>query len=645
MPKHKSSSHQYHHYIPQFILRNFAVDDHHKKQSAKKDIRVYSIPDKQTTVKKLQLCFGVSNMYYDFSNKTYPMAVEKQLANLEGAAAQVIHRILAAKDEFSITRADLRTLKKFLFIMSYRKDSRRNQYLKERFDGLTAPDIHTYMEQKGFAAPREVWLDNIKQILTLPERELIQNVDHPSKTLPDDKLYHAIAGELTNLLRCFLCVWRAEEGSEFVMTDNSFGLYEGFYPLAVHHFFYVVSPTIALVFCNPAQRETPQGHFFQHMHKFMSVPDSWFQDAPHAQPRPSYQHGSGGVLKLDPEKSAEEINTLLSDQDQFSYQITLLPRKMVHLVNLIALNEACEAVAFKSEPCLLKTLRYYAADPRSYKKDYATLQQELFRYVNRTHSNPQGGLPHLQLSWPLPSAPVPAPAPEPEPEPAPTRSASRSSTRPASNVNNFGNLLQENYAAAPPTQRDRELLARIEDPRLRGLLPALFRQAAILNSVPALERFLSRATASPAVHRKGKSQKPARKPQASAPVIPRPTQDEINFALQMAADNNALTAARYLLAHGADANAHTEKMYPLHLAVRCQNAAMVTLLLEEGRADPNVRAFSGATPLAHALLSGQADLAAILLKHGTDPSIPFVNEDGEELRPNELLGVHGIHPG
>ncbi|ORZ39091.1 hypothetical protein BCR44DRAFT_1427177, partial [Catenaria anguillulae PL171] len=65
---------------------------------------------------------------------------------------------------------------------------------------------------------------------------------------------------------------------------------------------------------------------------------------------------------------------------------------------------------------------------------------------------------------------------------------------------------------------------------------------------------------------------------------------------------------------------------------------MVTLLLEEGRADPNVRAFSGATPLAHALLSRQGDLVAILLKHRADPSIPFMNEQSKEIRPIELLG-------
>ncbi|KAJ3360733.1 hypothetical protein GGF31_002769 [Allomyces arbusculus] len=87
-----------------------------------------------------------------------------------------------------------------------------------------------------------------------------------------------------------------------------------------------------------------------------------------------------------------------------------------------------------------------------------------------------------------------------------------------------------------------------------------------------------------------------------------------------AVDNDAINTARFLLDHGANPNAHVERMFPLHLAVRRQNMAMLKLLLDRG-ADPDVRAQSGATPLMHAIMSKQLDFAAVLLERGADETL------------------------
>lgn len=371
---------QYHHYVPRFILRNFAIDDHHVKPSDRKRIKTYSIENKISLVKSIAKSYGKVDMYKDINNKNDVMFVEKELCKLENTSSRIILRIITCETKmFTVTRSELRDLKKFLFIMLYRSNSRRNQYIDGNFDAITKEDINLYMKYNNFSTYSEVWIDNIKKIMSLSHEDIMtQTLRTSIESQPEDKIYHAIASEYAEMCRSFICVWEAEEGSEFILTDKSFGIYEGHRPFATFHQFYIITPRLVIVTSSQKFRDSGAlSDITKSFHNIFNLKKSWFHEAPHSQPSVVYNDGLPFATDF----------TKFTDTDKFTYNISTLPKKFVHLINLIGLNETSESITYKTEQCLLKTLRFYNKCEYSYNRNYDALNKELIDYINRTHPN------------------------------------------------------------------------------------------------------------------------------------------------------------------------------------------------------------------------------------------------------------------
>src|SRR5436305_14507463 len=56
---------QYHHFIPRFILRNFALDDHLTHSRERHDIYQYLANEAHFQVSDVDTSYGVTNMYLD----------------------------------------------------------------------------------------------------------------------------------------------------------------------------------------------------------------------------------------------------------------------------------------------------------------------------------------------------------------------------------------------------------------------------------------------------------------------------------------------------------------------------------------------------------------------------------------------------
>lgn len=251
------SDNQYHHYIPRFILKNFSIDKYErtfecypvnkvkgKKKNPKKKytkiyinhstyakifpeyIKLYSLQSKKLYTSMIKRCYGVTNLYKDITNTNDVMYIEKRLSYLESISSTIINNIKncyknSKLSRVVITRKDLLTLKKFLFIMQYRKDKRKEQYINSRFTIGTYILMIKYMNIHKFDHPKDVWLNNIKQIIDTDNMKIMKMninylkhmyLDSRSKEnsydkMLNDKIFPLISNDYFAHFYTFLCIW------------------------------------------------------------------------------------------------------------------------------------------------------------------------------------------------------------------------------------------------------------------------------------------------------------------------------------------------------------------------------------------------------------------------------------------------------
>jgi Protein of unknown function (DUF4238) len=165
-PDKQPAKDQYQHYIPRFILRNFALDDHLIHSRERHEIYQYSLTDKKLRIADVDTSYGVYNMYSDIQNIADLNFVEVKLSELEQAASIVIKRVVdPSRTEVEMLYPELMALKKFLWIMSFRNPPRRRQYTDERFCARGKKIQQEYMEARGRTSLDDVWLENMKGLL------------------------------------------------------------------------------------------------------------------------------------------------------------------------------------------------------------------------------------------------------------------------------------------------------------------------------------------------------------------------------------------------------------------------------------------------------------------------------------------------
>lgn len=233
---------QYHHYIPQFILRNFGIEKIKDKKNI--NIKYYDIKKNNLEICKTSKKYGVQNLYKNL-NTNDMMEVEKELGKLENKCSTLLDNINNSKDFIKISRKDIFELRKFLYIMMYRKDSRKKQYTEGNFDYETQNMLIWFMKKNNYKSFEEVWLNNIKYILKSNYNEIKYN----------NKIFPYIRWEYTYIMNSnFTCIWEAQN-AEFILTNKCFGLYEGPFPIVAYHWFFVISPKRIIVLSNQCFRK------------------------------------------------------------------------------------------------------------------------------------------------------------------------------------------------------------------------------------------------------------------------------------------------------------------------------------------------------------------------------------------------------
>ncbi|RHZ47780.1 hypothetical protein Glove_567g27 [Diversispora epigaea] len=347
----------YHHYIPRFILRNFAIDNYERVFVSSKKIfnqhqkfwlnkrkgellQTYDRTENKLGFSLIPKTYGYENMYKDLNHEDAEN-VEKKLAKLEGQSSKVIRDIIEAskgKSHIILLRKDLEDLRKFLFIMNYRNPYRRIQYTDKIFDPITWSMVENFMKEHNLQSPPEVWLQNVREILESPHEDV---KDNPRIFVLDRTDYR------TRMIDCFLAIWQAGDNDEFMVTSNSFGIFEGI-NFEIHkdigsfqfafHWFYVISPKLILVLCHSAFRKEIG---FERIYKFLGFEyHSIFENVPHPPATAEYAgriDPSRAGLKPDNafdnsfDRYMNRIGLKTQPDDKFTFPFVKVNSATVHL--------------------------------------------------------------------------------------------------------------------------------------------------------------------------------------------------------------------------------------------------------------------------------------------------------------------------
>ena len=137
-----------HHFIPQFILRNF-INENNK-------LYYYSKQNMETIEEFTSNIFMEINLNKDeINNKDNPLWIEEELSYFENQVAPIFRKF-NSQDEIILLPEDTYKLRIFLFVMMFRSKHVRNDFLK-----FTNNDINLYELFQEFENSEDLWKKNL----------------------------------------------------------------------------------------------------------------------------------------------------------------------------------------------------------------------------------------------------------------------------------------------------------------------------------------------------------------------------------------------------------------------------------------------------------------------------------------------------
>lgn len=240
---------EYQHYIPRFILRNFAhhaetaagnqgsSKKHRKRRGRQQRDKAEALnilrlqPRVLLEEKSLRREFGTWDMYRDFQRTSEQQHIERRLGQLEGKAALTIQKLRLAQESGQlfghVTGQEYEELRKFLFIMKYRTSNQYRRFYDRDLDTYNANDREAmleYMRREGLEKPIEVWHRNIQAILDLKMDARGEWAPRLlGKIYPEDAFW--VAHHLQQMYLA-LCTPQSSD-DEFTLTENAYAIHEG----------------------------------------------------------------------------------------------------------------------------------------------------------------------------------------------------------------------------------------------------------------------------------------------------------------------------------------------------------------------------------------------------------------------------------
>lgn len=192
-----------HHYIPQFILRNFCFDSEH--------IYYYDKNTEETTVKEPKDVFMSLNLYRDeINHPKNPTAIEKDFARFECEMSEIINGHFFKETDVIITKEDQEKLMLFLALMGFRSKTTSDTF----GDHSTEENRQFYSVYQKNGDLSDLWKRNLGILVNCRSfKEIIDNpdIDDPVKAFMQRDIY-GYFGRYFSVVEC-------REPYEFVIGD------------------------------------------------------------------------------------------------------------------------------------------------------------------------------------------------------------------------------------------------------------------------------------------------------------------------------------------------------------------------------------------------------------------------------------------
>ncbi|KAG7446693.1 uncharacterized protein BT62DRAFT_894361, partial [Guyanagaster necrorhizus] len=371
---------QFHHAIPRFILRNFQVGP--RKTERQKEWRrthvdpdhvlYYDLASGSLDVRSIGSIYGLKNLYKDASNPSNANELEEKLSFLEQDASVVINDLHSnlASGNATLKRRDVERLRKFMFVMHYRNQGGSYFDADHPRGGPTIRQwLERYKANHQCRTHTDVWLSVLRYYLDTPhsqilddakaiydehgmgrvQLEMLTNID------PNMEHYPALAYHLQADMS-FLCIWEAHETSEFILSNDVFGLWEGLAASGDHiHRVFVVSPRIAVVL---RSNMLP-------MFETLGPVNSDLLKIPQERPVSKLVNGGAGFrFPEGTDLSSINLNLLRSPDDLFTFTITKLTLAQTDTFNAVVLKNVHPdgAITFLGKERMLRTIRAFSYD-------------------------------------------------------------------------------------------------------------------------------------------------------------------------------------------------------------------------------------------------------------------------------------------
>ena len=299
-----------HHYIPQFILRNFCNDNN--------QVNYWDIESGKLEQRNTKSIFMNKDMYRSEQLSTEnPTQIEYKFSVFEREIAELLtDKGMVDSHEITLTRGELEKLRIFTTLLSFRSDSRMKQYEKSLFDELTKKILLKYQPDGDF---ENLWK---RELNTLTECRTYAQISD------SDTIDPIIKTDFQSDLRGYYMTFVEARGGQFLLSDIYPTLEIFPMPKAnIHmHYIFPLSPTRAMLLNHVMfKKENDTDLLLRKMINLSKIKGE----------------------AITPPKNRYANGIVFDKKDEYVYKVKRIYAEDVKYINALILNEARVGIMFQ----------------------------------------------------------------------------------------------------------------------------------------------------------------------------------------------------------------------------------------------------------------------------------------------------------